>query len=195
MIPLWIKIIYTLFAIITVAVYAVKYPWANFLWFSDIALMLTVPALWFESSLLASMMAVGILLPEVFWNVSFFVRLGTGKRLSGLTDYMFDARKPRYLRSLSLFHIFLPMLLLWMVARLGYSPRALIAQTVLAWIVLPLTYMTTDPALNINWVFGPGPAQQDRLPAILYLGLLMISFPVLVYFPIHLLLQALFPGN
>ncbi len=62
MIPLWIKISYTAFAVITVAVYAVKYPPGNFLWFSDIALILTVPALWFESRLLASMMALAVLL-------------------------------------------------------------------------------------------------------------------------------------
>jgi len=193
MIPLWIKITYTLFAVITVAVYAVKYPPGNFLWFSDIALVLTAPALWLESGLLASTLAVGTLLPEVFWNAGFFGRLFTGKRLAGLTDYMFDAQKPRYLRALSLFHVFLPVLLLWMIARLGYSPKALIAQTVLAWTVLPLTYVTTDPEKNINWVFGPGTVQRNRLSAMLYLGLLMIAFPVLVYLPTHLLLQALFP--
>ena len=193
MIPLWIKITYTIFTVVTVAVYSFKYPLGNFLWFSDIALVLTVPALWYESSLLASMMAVGILLPEVFWNIGFFGRLLTGKRLSGLTDYMFDVQKPRYLRALSLFHVFLPVLLLWMIARLGYSPKALIAQTVLAWIVLPLTYVITDKEQNINGVFGPRLAQRDRLSSILYLGLLMIAFPVLVYVPTHLLLMSLYP--
>jgi hypothetical protein len=192
MIPLWIKIAYTLFTVITVAVYAVRYPPGNFLWFSDIALVLTVPALWIESSLLASMMAVGVLLPEAFWNVGFFWRLLTGRRLAGLTDYMFDVQKPLYLRALSLFHVFLPVLLLWMIARLGYAPEALVAQTVLAWTVLPLTYWLTDPEQNINWVFGPASVQRDRTSAILYLGMLMIAFPVLVYLPTHVLLQALF---
>jgi len=42
-------------------------------------------------------------------------------------------------------------------------------------------------------VFGPASIQRRRLPARLYLGLLLIAFPVLVYFPTHLLLQALFP--
>ncbi len=192
MIPLWIKIAYTLFVVITVAVYAIKYPPGNFLWFSDIALVLTVPALWFESSLLASMMTVGVLLPEAFWNAGFFGRLLAGKRLSGLTDYMFDARKPLYLRAFSLFHVFLPVLLLWMVARLGYAPQALPAQTALAWIVLPLTYWLTDPAMNVNWVFGPDSGQRKRMPALVHLGLLMIGFPALVYLPTHVLLQMLF---
>ena len=140
MIPLWIKISYTVFVVITVAVYAVRYPPGNFFWFSDIALMLTVPALWLESSLLASMLSVGVLLPEVFWNLGYFLRLLTGRRLAGLTDYMFDATKPLYLRALSLFHVFLPVLLLWMVSRLGYATEALLVQTIVAWVVLPLTY-------------------------------------------------------
>lgn len=192
MIPLWLKIAYTLFVVVTVAVYAAKYPPGNFLWFSDIALVLTAPALWLESSLLASMMAVGVLLPEAFWNIGYFARIFTGKRLSGLTGYMFDVKKPLYLRALSLFHVFLPILLLWMVGRLGYAPQALIAQTALAWIVLPLTYWLTDPAMNVNWVFGPDSGQRKRAPALVHLGLLMIGFPLLVYLPTHVLLQVLF---
>lgn len=192
MIPLWIKVSYTLFVVLTAAVYTIKYGLGNFLWFSDIALFATVPALWFESSLIASMMAVGVLLPELFWNVTYFARLATGRRIAGLSDYMFDAQKPLYLRALSLFHVFLPVLLLWMVARLGYAKHAWIAQTALAWVVLPLTYLLTDPAQNINWVHGPGTEPQKRLPPLLYLLLLMVGFSLLVYLPTHLLLQAFF---
>jgi hypothetical protein len=35
------------------------------LWFSDVALLVTVPALWIESRLLASMMALAVILPEL----------------------------------------------------------------------------------------------------------------------------------
>ena len=192
MIPLWIKICYTLFVILTAAVYTVKYGFGNFLWFSDIALFATVPALWFESSLIASMMAIGILLPELFWNVTYFGRLLTGRRLAGLTDYMFEAQKPLYLRALSLFHVFLPVLLLWMIARLGYAKEAWLAQSALAWVVLPLTYLLTDPDKNINWVRGPGTKPQKQLAPLVYLCLLMIVFSLLVYLPTHLLLQTLF---
>jgi hypothetical protein len=190
-IPLWIKLAYTLFVLVTVAVYAVKYPLGNFLWFSDIALLATVPALWFEDNLLASMMALGILLPEALWNASFLGQLVTGKRLSGLTDYMFDPAKPLYLRALSLFHVFLPLLLVWMIARLGYAPEAWIAQTVLAWVVLPLSFWLTNPEENVNWVYGFGARSQKRMPRLAYLLLLMIGFPVLIYLPTHWLLQTL----
>lgn len=194
MIPLWLKLAYTVFVAITVPVYAVKYGVRNFLWFSDIGMLVAVPALWFENSLLASMMTIGLLLPEAFWNASFFWRLLTGKRLAGLTDYMFDPRKPLSLRSLSLFHVFLPVLLLWMVVQLGYDPRALAAQTALAWTVLPLTYALTAPRENVNWVFGVGNEPQTKMPPLLYLGLLMAGFPMLVYLPAHLLLRTLLPN-
>jgi hypothetical protein len=192
-IPLWIKLSFTVFVVVTVAVYAVKYPLWNFLWGSDIALIATVPALWLESSLLASMMLVGVLLPELVWNAAFFGRLFTGKRLFGLTDYMFDPTKPRYLRAISLFHVFLPPLLLWMVVRLGYDSDALVGQTLLAWVVLPLTYRLADPRVdNVNWVFGWTAEPQKHMPPLAYLGLVMIGFPLLIYLPIHLVLQLVF---
>lgn len=191
--PLWLKASYTLYVVVTIAVYSRKYPWWNFLWFSDIALIVTVPALWLESSLLASMMLLGILLPEAAWNVGFFGRLLTGKRLGDLTDYMFDPAKSLYLRSLSLFHVFLPPILLWMVARLGYDSRALIAQTVVAWIVLPLCYFVADPKVdNVNAVFGWNSTPQTRMHPLAWLGLAMLVFPVLIYLPTHFLLKAAF---
>jgi len=187
-----LKAAYTVIVLITVAVYVFKYPLGNFLWFSDIALILTAPALWLESPLLVSMMAVGTLLPEIFWNACFFGQLLTGRRVSGLTDYMFDERLPRYLRALSLFHVVLPVLLLWLIARLGYDGKALAAQSALAWVVLALTYWLTDPKLNVNWVFGWGAEPQHKIPPLLYLALLMAAFPLLIHVPTHLMLQRFF---
>lgn len=192
LIPLWLKIAYTVVVVVTVAVYAFKYPPDNFLWFSDIALIAIAIGLWLESALIVSMMAVGTLLPEVLWNVSFFGQLATGRHVSGLTDYMFDASRPRYVRALSLFHVVLPALLLWLLHRLGYDPRALAAQTVLAWVVLALSYWLTDPRLNVNWVFGLGAKPQNRIPPLAYIALVMAGFPVLIHLPTHLLLQGLF---
>jgi hypothetical protein len=65
----------------------------------------------------------------------------------------------------------------------------------LAWIVLPVTYLVTKPADNINWVFGPGSHPQRRLPQLLYLGLLMISFAAFVYVPTHWVLSRLFTAT
>lgn len=191
-IPLWIKIPYTLFVCLIVPVYWVKYGPGNFLWFSDIALLTTLIALWLESRLLAGMMAVAVLLPELAWNIDFFGRLIFGAKLIGLSGYMFDPKLSLFLRALSLFHIILPALLLWMIHRLGYDERAWVAQTLLAWAVLPVSYLLTDPSDNVNWVYGFSEKPQTWMPAPLYLALLMIIFPLLIYAPTHLLLKRAF---
>ncbi len=191
-IPLWIKIAYTLFVMVLLPVYYVRHGPANFLWFSDIALFGTLLALWLESPLLASMMAVGVLVPEVGWIVDFFGRLLFGLGITGIAKYMFDPGEPLFLRGLSLFHILLPITLVWMLHRLGYDARALPAQTLLAWIVLLFIYFFTDPSKNIDWVFGLGSGPQTRIPRSLYFLLVMIIFPALIFLPTHWLLKKLF---
>jgi len=194
MIPLWLKIVYTLFLCVLVPAYwrlAEAGP-RNFLWFSDIALLATGVALWLENSLIVSTMTVGVLLPEIFWNVGFFVRLTTGRSITGLSEYMFESWRPLFSRLLSLFHIFLPPLLVWLVYVLGYDQRAFVSMTLVSLIVLPVTYAATKPEHNINWVHG----WEGRLPWGLspraYVALLMIAFPVVVFLPTHMLLRAIF---
>jgi hypothetical protein len=58
--------------------------------------------------------------------------------------------------------------------------------------VLIVTYLTTDPEKNINWVFGPGSKPQHVVPPLLYLGLEMAIIPVCVFLPTHLLLDRFF---
>jgi hypothetical protein len=194
MIPLWLKIAYTLYLCVLVPVYwrqADAGP-RNFLWLSDIALLATGVALWLENSLIVSTMAVGVLLPEIFWNVGFFVRLTTGRSITGLSEYMFESRRPLLSRMLSLFHVFLPPLLVWLVWRLGYDERGFVAMTLLSLIVLPLTYATTKPEHNINWVHGWEGKIPWGLSPHTYVALLMVAFPVVVFLPTHFLLRSIF---
>jgi len=85
--------------------------------------------------------------------------------------------------------------MLWMLHRLGYDPRALPAQTALAWVILPLTYAVTKPEDNINWVYGPGARPQRQISPPLYLAFVLILFPLIVYVPTHLLLLAALGGE
>lgn len=192
MIPLWFKIAYTLFVCVLVPIYWRRYGPANFLWFSDIALLVTMPALWLESPLLASMMALAVTLPEVAWNVDFFVRLTTGASLMGLSGYMFDRTIPLFIRALSLFHVGLPLILVWMLYRLGYDKSAFLPQTLVAAIVLPLSYLFGDPQRNINWVYGFGERPETRIPALWFLAFLILMFPLAIYLPTHLVLDKVF---
>jgi hypothetical protein len=82
-IPLTVKIVYTAFVAVLVPYYWVTYtPW-NFLYFCDVALLLTVVAIWTENALLISMSSVGILLPQMLWVLDFLARAVAGTHLTG----------------------------------------------------------------------------------------------------------------
>jgi hypothetical protein len=192
MILIWLKIGYSIFVAVLVPIYWSQYGPANFLWFSDIALLALVPALWLEDALLVSMMALSVLLLELVWNVDFWVRLATGKSLIGLSAYMFDPKIPLFIRALSLFHVALPILLVWLVYQMGYDRRAFLWQTLVAFIVLPISYVVTNPRENINWVYGFGEKPQNILPPPLFVLLLMVGIPLVIYLPTHLVLGRIF---
>ena len=123
--PLWLKVAYTAFVVVLVPIYWVNYGPANFLYFCDLALLVTLAAIWLESPLLASMPTVGILAPQALWVADLFANM-LGHPIVGMTDYMFDQSLPLHLRALSLFHGWLPFLLLFLVWRLGYDARAFV---------------------------------------------------------------------
>jgi hypothetical protein len=191
-IPLGLKVIYTLFVFALVPIYWRQYGPANFLWFSDIALLALVPALWLENALLVSMMAISVVFFEALWTLDFFFRLATGKSLIGLSAYMFDPKVPLFIRGLSGFHVVLPLLLLWMLHRLGYDQRAFLWQTIVALVVLPVSYLASNPRENVNWVYGFGENPQRVLPPPLFVIVLMVLFPLAVYLPTHLLFARIF---
>lgn len=192
MIPLWFKLAYTVFVVIIVAIWLRHYGWRNLLWFSDIALIGAVPALWLEDPRIASVLAVAVLLPEMLWNVDLAGRLLLRRRISGLTDYMFEPERPLVLRRLSLFHVPLPLVLLWLLAAYGYvDDLALPGAALLAAVVLPLSRVVSSPEKNINWSWGLG-AVRSPLPAYTYVAMLYAGFVALVFIPTHAILRNTF---
>ena len=185
------RALFTVLVAVVVPVYLVRYGPANFLWFSDIGLLGLCAALWLEHRLLGSMMALAVLLPETVWLVSFVTgAIAKGRGATTLAAYMFDARIPLFLRALSgAFHLALPPGALWVVYRYGYDERALIAQTLLAWLVLPVTLWLAPPEKNVNWVRGFGHPPRRRLPLPVHFGLVMLMYPILIYLPTHWLLR------
>lgn len=195
-IPLAVQVPYTLFLAVLVPCYAAFYGPANFLWICDLALLLTFVGLWTQSRFLVSMQLVAVLLPSLIWLADFLTRLATGTFLVGWTHYMFRPDIPLHIRGLSLFHGWFPFLLLWSVWRLGYDGRGWLAQTLLTWAVLPVCYFFTDPKRAINGVFGPsGTKPQTWTDPLLWLALMMLVYPVLVYAPTHFVLRRVFRGR
>ena len=189
--PSWLKVTAMLFVCVFIPAHWHYSGPTNFLWLSDIGLFGTVLALLLGSRLLASMMLLATLLPDgVGWNLDFIVAGLTGWHPLNATVYMFDSQVPALIRCLSIFHLLVPALLVWMVHGLGYDRRALAAQSLLTSVLLPLTVLTTGPERNINWVYGPG-EPQSFVPEWLYLLAMILGLPILFYLPVHWLLRKL----
>jgi len=193
--PGYVKLGYTAFMAVLVPVYWHNYGPTNFLYFCDAALFLTLFAVWRECALAASMAAVGILLPQFLWCLDFGAEFA-GLKVTGMTSYMFEQNRSLFLRGLSLFHGWLPFLLVYLVVRLGYDRRALKAWTALAFVLCLAAYFLLPPAgavladpklpRNINYVFGFDDAQpQHWMSPGRYLVVWMLALFTLSYLPTH----------
>lgn len=201
-IPLWNKIAYSAFVAVMVPIYWRAYGLTNFLYFCDAALFLTLAALWTDSALLASAAAVGIVLPQLVWVLDFGAHFA-GLKITGMSDYMFDAELPVFTRGLSLFHGWLPFLLLYAVWRLGYDRRGLAAWVGLGWALILIAYFWMPPPgtvlanpkqpVNINYVYGfSDHAPQAWMPAWAWLLTMLVGLPLLVWWPTHLVFTRFF---
>lgn len=194
-IPLAVKVVYTAFMAVLIPVYWVHYGPTNFLYFCDAALLVTLVALWTESSYLASAQAVAITLPQALWIVDFCAYALFRRHVVDLTGYMFDAGRPLYLRALSFFHFWLPFLLLWTVARLGFHRRAWIGQSLFGIALLLASYASEPPPIdprvgNLNLIHGVSATTPQTWidPRLWLLGLMAVTV-VVINLPTHLLLS------
>jgi hypothetical protein len=200
LIPLALKLAYSLFVAVLVPTYWAAYSAWTFLFFCDVALFLGLCAFWLESPLLLSMAAVGITVPQLLWLADF----ATGGRITGMTSYMFNSELPVFVRALSLFHGWLPFVLLWGVWRLGYDRRALAGWTLVSTVIMLTSFFLApkppapkdnpDLAVNVNYVHGMSYEKpQNVMPAWLWLTIMIAGFPIVFYLPAHLAFRALMP--
>ncbi|TQV86954.1 hypothetical protein [Aliikangiella coralliicola] len=201
-IPMSLKILYTSFMAVLVPFYWSAYGPSNFLYFCDIALFLTLVGIWREDSRWISMAAVGIIIPQMVW-VADFLAMFFNFKLLGMTEYMFRDSISLFARSLSLFHGWLPFLLLYLLSKTGYHRKALIGWTLVAWAAMLVSYLfmpepgqvldNVNAPVNINYVYGfSETTKQQWLPDHLYLIVLMVVLPALVYWPTSKLLERYF---
>ena len=198
-IPLLAKLAYTTFLCVLIPYYLRAYGPANFLYFCDVALLLTTITVWTEHPLPASASAVGILLPQALWMIDFVASL-LGHPITGMTAYMFNSALPIFTRFLSFFHFWLPLFLIWLISRVGYDRRGFAAWSALAVALMLVCYLflpppptlVSDPGkpVNVNYVFGPSDEHaQTWLPPLDYLLCLTALLPALIFWPTHLFLR------
>jgi hypothetical protein len=137
------------------------------------------------------MAVVGIFAVEILWNIDFFYQLITRRNLLGIAYYMFDPKKTKFMRFLSLFHVFMPIIWIGCLYIWGYNSSALFFQVVLVWIIFIITYFVTEPRKNINWIFMPRVRHWHWLRDEAWLIFMLIAYPILTMLPIHFLLMYL----
>jgi hypothetical protein len=187
-VPLWLKILWTVWVVVWAPLYWKQYGAQNLLYFCDLGNFFIAVALWLESPLLFSWQATGLLLFQSLYTIDLLGAVLSGRHVIGGTEFMFDYKVPLYLRLLSLFHLVAPPLLLWAVWRLGYDRRGWKYQILTTWVVVPINHFWR-PEFDINWARGPFSREQYVIPGWMYLLGYLIVVPLLVFWPTHLALQ------
>jgi hypothetical protein len=197
LIPLPAKLLFSAFMAVLVPFYWHNYGPTNFLYFCDAALFLTLIGMWTEKPLPIGMAAAGIVLPQLLWVLDFISNL-FGFPITGLTNYMFDEHNPLFNRSLSLFHGWLPFLLIWLIMRVGYDRRSAKYWIATAWLLIMICYLwmpppPADPSnpnkpVNINYVYGLDGAQ-TMMPELAWLALWILLQPLVLVGPTHWVLR------
>jgi len=182
-IPLWLKLAWTAWILAWAPLYWKHYGAQNFLYFCDLGNLLIGIGLWLESRLILSWQAVGLLVFQTLYTLDLIAAMVFGTHPFGGTEYMFDPAIPFLVRLLGLYHLAVPVLLLWVVRRLGYDPNALKYQIFTTCVVVPINYFWR-PQYNVNFARGIG-HEQHLMPGWLYLlGYLVVALLV-VYWPTH----------
>ena len=174
--------------------YAATWGWNNFLAFCDVAVFLTCAGLWTGSALLLSSQALAAIPAGLLWAADVAARLATGRHLFGGTEYMWDHRVPLLVRLLSLFHLFLPVVLVLALRRTGYHRRALLFQVA---VTAPLLVGARLLAAgkNLNFAFSDPLLHRQWGPAPLHLLAMLVGTALVAFLPTHLLLARLLPAT
>lgn len=191
--PRWLKLAFSAFMLGWVPLVIATRGWQNLLWLCDVANLLVLVGLWRESRLLLSSQLVATLIIGLAWTLDLLAALAIGVHPFAATAYMFDPELPLALRLTSLYHIAVPLLLLFAVTRLGHDRRGWRLQTLICWTILPVTAWLADPERNVNWIEAPFGVPQVWLPDWLYVLACMLAYPLLLYLPSEAILRHLLP--
>lgn len=161
----------------------------NFWWLCNVAQFLLLYGMWTSNRLVISSQAGTVVLIGLVWTLDFVAALAAGASPTGITAYMFDDQLSLALRATSTYHIWLPLLVIWLVRRQGYDHRGVWVQCAIGSTVILGSWLFGDPARNLNYTIAPFNIEQTWLPQAVYIPLLCIGTAVLVYLPGHFLVR------
>ena len=170
--------------------YALGYGLANFLFLCNLAVILAGIGFVTANRLLLSSQAIAILLVGAAWTLDFGSRLLLGRHPIGGTEYMWDPQWPLFTRLLSLYHVALPIALVYALRRVGYDARGYRLQSAIALVGVSLGRLF-GPQANVNFAFADPFLKRSWGSAASHVAVVW-GFLVLVAYPLsHLLLERL----
>src|SRR2546428_12470132 len=117
--PLWLKILWTIWVIAWAPLYWRQYGAQNFLYFCDLGNFLIAVGLWLESPLIFSWQPTGLLLFQTLFAADLLGAFLTWKPWFGGTEFMVYAHCPLFPCRLSLFAVVTPPPRTWCSLPLG----------------------------------------------------------------------------
>ena len=179
--------------IVWIPAYWKVWGWQNFLHICDLSLALSCAGVWFGNSLLISSQALAAIPADAAWCLDAGWRLFSGHHLFGGTEYLWDERFPLWVRLLSLFHLFLPFILVWACTRVGYDRRALKLQTMITAALLGGSRLL-GPVSNMNYTYRDPIFYKALGPAPIHVAIIF-SVMVILFWPVHLVLRKAIKKN
>ncbi|MGD9388474.1 MAG: hypothetical protein PVI87_09655 [Gammaproteobacteria bacterium] len=162
----------------------------NFLWICNIAQFMVLYAVWRGDRLVLSSQAGTVCVVGLVWGLDLLLGLATGGRTASFTAYMFDPQLPLAARIVSLYHVGLPLYVLWLLRRTGYDDRGPRLQVLVGGVAVVAGWLLTEPVRNVNWVHRPFGIEQAWLPEPVFVALLLVLYPALLFWPGHWLVRA-----
>jgi hypothetical protein len=191
-IPDWLRWMSLLWLIFWFAAYWRAWGPANFLHLCDVAVILSCIGIWDRNPLLISSQAVSSVVIDLVWSFDVAARILLGRHAIGGTEYLFDSTYPLWVRTLSLFHIVMPVILIWSLSRLGYNRRGWKLQAAIALPILIASRFFT-PKDNLNFAVADPFFRRSLGPAPVHIAITYLALVLAIYLPTHLLLVRLFP--
>lgn len=138
----------------------------NFLWICNLAQFLVLWAVWRDDRLVLSSQAGTVCVIGLVWTLDLLLA-----------------------RVSSLYHVGLPIFVLWLLRRCGYDHRGVWLQCLFGGLAVVAGWQLTEPRRNVNWVHQPFGVEQAWLPEPAFVVLLLLLFPLVIYFPGHHLVR------
>jgi len=191
LIPEWARWAALIWLVVWLPTYSYIWSPTTFLFLCDVGLVLACVGIIMQNALLMSSQAVSSLVVGLAWLIDISWTLIFGKHLIGGTEYFFDSHYPLIVRLMSIYHVALPLILLLLLRRTGYDPRAFRLQSAIA-VACLIAARIISPAQNINYDLADPFFRRTWGPAPVHFLVILAFLIFAIYLPTHLVLLQIF---